>query len=137
MLPAGTAVPNPTELIGSNRFAELVSELRERFDMLVIDTPPLLAVTDAALTGALVDGTLIVVRANKTEFQSLEAGVASLRRLRVPLLGIVMNDMHRANAGYSYYPSYGYDNADVDDQRRVVLRGRSLPAQKTGSDDGS
>ena len=136
LLPAGTDVSNPTELIGSNRFAEVVSELRERFDMVVIDTPPLLAVTDAALCGALMDGTLVVVRANKTEFQSLEAGVAMLRRLHVPLLGIVMNDMRASSSGYSYYPSYGHGRATGDKQKRVVLRGRSAE-RKTGSDGGS
>jgi succinoglycan biosynthesis transport protein ExoP len=136
LLPAGTDVTNPTELIGSNRFVEVVAELRKQFDMVVIDTPPLLAVTDAALTGALMDGTLVVVRANKTEFQSLEAGVAMLRRLRVPLLGIVMNDMRTSSSGYSYYPSYGQGRAVGDKQKRVVLRGRS-PQRKTGSDGGA
>jgi len=136
LLPAGELVDNPTELIGSNRFVELVSELRERFDMVVVDTPPLLAVTDAALTGVLMDGTLVVVRANKTEFQSLEAGVSMLRRLQVPLLGIVMNDMPRSSAGYSYYPSYGREGDRVDKQRRVVLRGPSAHS-RTGSDNGA
>jgi capsular exopolysaccharide synthesis family protein len=135
LLPAGTPVDNPTELIGSETFSRLVTDLRERFDMLVIDTPPLLAVTDAALIGVQADGTLVVVRANKTDLQALEAGVATLRRLRVPLLGVVMNDMHSSSTSYSYYPSYDYAEDSGDRQKRPILRVRG--GSKTGTHDSA
>jgi capsular exopolysaccharide synthesis family protein len=135
LMAAGTQVETPTELIGSERFTRLIRDLRDRFDMLVIDTPPLLAVTDAALIGVQADGTLVVVRANKTDLQALETGVATLRRLRVPLLGVVMNDLRSASSSYSYYPSYSYAEGSADKQRRPILKVRS--GGKTGTDDSA
>jgi capsular exopolysaccharide synthesis family protein len=107
ILTCGTRVENPAELIGSTVFDECILELRRMYDYIVIDTPPLMAVTDAALVGAVADGTLIVVRANKTDTDALSAAVNQLRRLRVPLLGVVMNGVPTGrSSGYSYYPSY-------------------------------
>ena len=103
----GTGVENPAELIGSQAFEDRMLELREMYDYIVIDTPPVMAVTDAALVGAVADGTLLVVRANKTDSEALSAAVSQLRRLRVPLLGIVMNGVPTGRgSGYSYNPSY-------------------------------
>jgi len=107
ILTCGTGVENPAELIGSTKFDEVMMKLRELYDYIVIDTPPLMAVTDAALVGAVADGTLVVVRANKTDSDALSAAVNQLRRLGVPLLGIVMNGVPTGrSSGYSYYPSH-------------------------------
>ena len=107
ILTCGTGVENPAELIGSRVFEECILELRAMYDYIVIDTPPLMAVTDAALVGAVADGTLVVVRANKTDSEALSAAVNQLRRLHVPLLGVVMNGVPTGrSSGYSYYPSY-------------------------------
>ncbi len=107
LLACGTAVERPTELIGNEGFEALMTELRTRFDYIVVDTPPLLAVTDAALVGAVADGTLVVVRANKTDLGALSTAVSQLRRLRVPLLGVVMNGVPTGrSSGYSYTPEY-------------------------------
>lgn len=137
VLASGTGVEQPTELIGNVSFEELLAELRSRYEYIVIDTPPLLAVTDAALVGAVADGTLIVVRANKTDSGALQTAVSQLRRLRVPLLGVVMNGVPTGrSSGYSYYaeyyPSYAAGAAEVPEaeQKRPLLR--SGRRQKVG-----
>lgn len=128
VLTCGSGVQNPTELIGSTKFEECLANLRNTYEYIVIDTPPLLAVTDAALVGAIADGTLIVVRANRTDSDALRAAVNQLRRLQVPLLGIVMNGVPRGRAtGYdynpSYYPSYSTQVAQEDEPaKRPLLR---------------
>src|SRR5699024_1904375 len=70
ILAAGPIPPNPSELLGSNRMAELIGELEEMFDLVIFDTPPILAVTDAQVVATRVDGVIVVVRsgiANKNE----------------------------------------------------------------------
>jgi tyrosine-protein kinase Etk/Wzc len=122
ILTCGTGVENPAELIGSTVFEDCILELRRMFDYIVIDTPPLLAVTDAALVGAVADGTLVVVRANKTDSEALSAAVNQLRRLHVPLLGVVMNGVPTGrSSGYSYNPSYypSYTTEGTNEEKPV------------------
>jgi tyrosine-protein kinase Etk/Wzc len=136
ILPSGRGVENPTELIGGPGFEELLEELRERYEYVIMDTPPLMAVTDAALVGAATDGTLIVVRANRTDLGVLQAAVSQLRRLRVPLLGLVLNGVPTGrSSGYahyaSYYPSYATGgDGEVQKKRPLLRSGRK--GQKTG-----
>jgi tyrosine-protein kinase Etk/Wzc len=136
VLTCGTGVENPAELVGSKVFEDCMLQLREMYDYIVIDTPPMMAVTDAALVGAIADGTLVVVRANKTDSEALSASVSQLRRLRVPLLGIVMNGVPTGrSSGYSYYPSYypSYATGSASDEKpvkRPLLR--SGRGQKAG-----
>jgi tyrosine-protein kinase Etk/Wzc len=128
VLTCGTGVANPAELIGSDVFEECILELRGLYDYIIIDTPPMMAVTDAALVGAVADGTLVVVRANKTDSEALSAAVSQLRRPHVPLLGIVMNGVPTGrSSGYSYYPSYypSYTQeaaSDTEHAKRPLLR---------------
>ena len=93
----------------------------------MVDTPPLLAVTDAALVGAVADGTLVVVRANKTDLGALSTAVSQLRRLRVPLLGVVMNGVPTGrSSGYSYTPEYYPSYAGEAGASPAVERKRPL-----------
>jgi capsular exopolysaccharide synthesis family protein len=135
VLTCGSGVENPAELIGSRVFEECMLELRRLFDYIVIDTPPLMAVTDAALVGAVADGTLVVVRANKTDSEALSAAVNQLRRLHVPLLGVVLNGVPTGrSSGYSYYPSYypsyatGAASEDRPVKRPLLRSGRGQKA---------
>jgi capsular exopolysaccharide synthesis family protein len=134
ILVAGSPTPQPTELIGSQDFEVVIDKLRSTYDFIVIDTPPLLAVTDAALVGSVVDGTLIVVRANKTDLSALENAVSQLRRLHIELLGIVLNSVPKGrSSGYAYYPqqypSYSSDGRTAKEEKRPLLRSGSS-AQK-------
>jgi capsular exopolysaccharide synthesis family protein len=133
VLPCGTHSTNPAELLSSAEFGRLVEKLRGTFDLVVIDTPPLLAVADATALLPFVDGTLLVARSERTDRFALGHAVALLRRAKSPVLGVVLNGIRKDAAMYSasgtgyygytytdYYRSNG-DEADAD-QRSLLER---------------
>ena len=119
VLPSGASVDSSAELLGSERFEELVHHLKGRFNTVMFDTPPLF-VTDAAIIGSILEGTLIVARANETEKDDLLAAVETLRRVGAPIAGLVMNDMPMDRTRYSRYADYY-----AEDARRHEGNGRS------------
>ncbi|HET6763719.1 MAG TPA: polysaccharide biosynthesis tyrosine autokinase [Longimicrobiaceae bacterium] len=100
-LPAGVFPPNPAELLGSDKMKALLAVLRERYDAVVFDAPPLNLVTDAAVLGTVADTTLLVARNAVTERADLQHAVRQLRALRAPIGGLVLNDV--GDAGHSAY----------------------------------
>lgn len=102
-LPTGVFPPNPAELLGSARMRELLAELRGRYGVIVLDAPPLSAVTDAAVLGGMADSTLLVARAGSTEKEALRHAAGRLEVLRAPVGGVVLNDIDTHRAGYGYY----------------------------------
>jgi capsular exopolysaccharide synthesis family protein len=91
LLSAGHSPPNPSELLSSPRMAEVVEELRGRFDIVIVDCPPLLAVTDAAVIAARSDGALLVVRSRKTKNAQVTAAARALHAVDARILGCVLN----------------------------------------------
>ena len=104
---AGPEVPNPAELLSSPRLAELLDEARKSYDIILVDSSPLLAVTDPAIIGAVADGIILTVRAWTLDHHDAEQSVELLRNLGTPILGLLVNGI---------------------DPRRVRLR-RSIPLQ--------
>lgn len=102
-LPAGVFPPNPAELLGSPRMRELLAQLRQRYGVIVLDAPPLMHVTDAAVLGGMADSTLLVARAGSTEKEALRHAAGRLELLRAPVGGVVLNDLDMHRAGYGYY----------------------------------
>ena len=100
VVPAGALPPRPAELLGSPALDELLNELAERFDHVVVDTPPILAVTDGELVARVAHGTLLVARSGVTPRTALRVAVERLRSLSVPLLGVVLNDVDVRQPGY-------------------------------------
>ncbi len=109
-IPAGSSVPNPAELMGSKKMKDMVNRLREEFDYIIIDTPPVLAVTDAVLLSTECDASVVVISANETDFHSLQRTVEALRAVDASLAGTVLNrfNVKRAYGYYGYRYSYGY-----------------------------
>jgi polysaccharide biosynthesis transport protein len=107
LLPSGPAPPNPAELIGSKRFIDLLAELREQFDYVFIDSPPVLLVTDAQLISSHVDGYVMVLRSGDTSKRSLQRTLALMRAAKTAALGIVVNAINAKDAAYSGYGYYG------------------------------
>ncbi len=108
---AGPIPPNPAELLHSTRFMELLAQLNEMFDVVVLDSPPLGAVTDAAILSGVVDGTILVARHGRTHKASLRHGSRQLRRLGSRIFGVVLNDADFSRGSYyryDYYRTYGY-----------------------------
>ena len=109
VLSSGSLPPNPSELLGSQNMASLLAELRERFEIIIVDTPPLLPVTDAAVAAVNVDGVVLVVRHGKTKRQQVSGALASLRAVDARILGCVLNMAPmKGTQAYLAYDGYGY-----------------------------
>ncbi len=113
VLTSGGIPPNPAELLGSQQMAKILDTLNQDFGMIVVDTPPVLAVADAALLAASMDGVLLVVKPGKTRPAELKQALQQLRAAGAPVLGVVVNDVNRSNheVGYhynTYYSSYSH-----------------------------
>ncbi|MBD2847564.1 CpsD/CapB family tyrosine-protein kinase [Paenibacillus sp. IB182496] len=106
VLTSGPVPPNPSEMLGSRRMDALLQELRGRFDMVLLDTPPLLAVTDAQILATKSDGVLLVIDYGKVKREIALQAKASLDKVRARILGVVMNNVKR-NAKDNYYYYYG------------------------------
>jgi capsular exopolysaccharide synthesis family protein len=102
LLPAGVLPPNPADTLGSTRMNEIIGVLKARAHYVLFDVPPVLAATDAALMGAKVDGTVLVVRAGYTRRDQLENAKQTLERVHVKLLGAVLTNAARDNLVASY-----------------------------------
>jgi receptor protein-tyrosine kinase len=111
VLTGGPVAPNPTELLSSRKLKAALDVLKEPYDVVVIDSPPMVGLADAALWATLVDGVLLVARRGKTRRGPLEDAIAIVRASRKPLLGVVLNGSTRKSAGlYDYRYGYGDRN---------------------------
>ena len=108
VLASGSLPPNPSELLGTANMKELITTLRGRFDMVIIDSPPLLPVTDAAVVSAMADGVVVVVRHGKTTRAQLATAVGSLEAVDARVLGFVLNMQPTQRSSRKGYDGYGY-----------------------------
>jgi capsular exopolysaccharide synthesis family protein len=107
-LAAGPGVSNPAELLGSPRFREFLAEVRQSYDMIVLDSSPLLAVTDPLIIGAVSDGVVLVARALTLHRHEGEQTAELLTSVGAPVLGTVVNGFTREQSGHGYSQGYGY-----------------------------
>ena len=105
ILAAGPTPPNPSELLGSRRMSEVISVLKGQADFVLFDTPPIIAVTDAAVLASKVDGVLLVIRAGKTKRDLAKRAKELLDKVNANILGVVLNDARAESNAYSYYAS--------------------------------
>ncbi len=104
LLPSGSIPPNPSELLGSEGMQRLLGELRREYEYIVIDTPPTLPVTDAAVVATAADATILVVRSGMTEEVPMRRAIDQLRRVHARIAGIVLTGITQRNDyHYSYY----------------------------------
>ena len=108
VIAAGSIPPNPAELLQSAAMKTLIKDLRERFDIVLIDAPPLLPVTDAAILAAESDGAILISRHGKTTRDQVVAAVGRLESVEARLLGTVANWTPSRRNSYGYGYSYGY-----------------------------
>ncbi|RMF63283.1 MAG: polysaccharide biosynthesis tyrosine autokinase [Calditrichaeota bacterium] len=105
LISCGSLIPNPSELLGSHQMQRFLDEVRRKFDLIVFDTPPLNAATDAVVLGTQVDGTVIVIRAGKTHRDLAKSKLELFSNVPARVIGAILNgttaDM--AHPGYSYY----------------------------------
>ena len=116
VLTSGHLPPNPSELLGSPAMRQVVGEAKSQFDMVLFDSPPLLAVTDAAVLSGIADGTILIARMHKTNRAAVSRAMSNLRAVRAPVLGAVLNDVRSGRGGsyggygYYYYAYYGSES---------------------------
>lgn len=108
LLPSGPIPPNPTELLASPRMQALIDQLADRYDAVIVDSPPVIGLADAPMLSALVDGVVVVVEADRGRPGALKAAMRRLRAMRPVLLGAVLNkyDSQRVRNRHSDYYSY-------------------------------
>lgn len=108
-LTTGTLPPNPAELLGSEKMRQLLGILQEKYDAVILDTPPLNVVTDAAVLGTIADGVVLIARAGVTDKRALIYAAEQLGNVRAPVVGAVLNDVDfENNRYYGSYGPYGY-----------------------------
>lgn len=113
VVPTGSGVPNPAEILGSRRMREFIERLQYEFDVVVIDTPPVLAVADALSLSGLSDVTLLVCSANETTWHAIEQSTQALQDVGGSITGVILNRFDPKTAygsygyGYGYYDYYG------------------------------
>ena len=103
ILTAGNIPPNPSEILGSQSMINLLSFLSERYDIVIIDSPPVGVVTDAQKISASVDGTLVVIRAEETKAKRVTEAVNLLKKVDANIIGMVLNEAQTINKSYSDY----------------------------------
>lgn len=103
LITSGPLPPNPSELLGSKRMKTILSELKELYDVILFDTPPVLAVTDAQVLTNIVDGTILVIRSKQTEREGAMKAKELLAQSHAKLLGVVLNDVEKTKKNYYYY----------------------------------
>jgi len=106
VITTGSLPPNPAELLGSQRMQAILGNMRQSADIILIDTPPILAVTDAAVLAPTLDGVLIVVRPGKTRASALRLTLEQMHRVNANVLGIVLNDVAARGSYYGYQYRY-------------------------------
>jgi capsular exopolysaccharide synthesis family protein len=112
VLTSGPLPPNPSELLCSRRMAATIAALQREADIVLFDSPPTLAVADASVLAAAVDGTLLVVDAGRTRAHALKQAQEALERSKTKILGATLNKLKERGRGYYNYASYYYYGAD-------------------------
>lgn len=105
LLPSGPKPPNPADLLGSRRVDQVIASLSERADIVLIDAPPIIGVTDAAVLGAKVDGVLLVISAGNTRREHAERAKELLEKARVRIIGATLTNAPRERSLGGYYES--------------------------------
>ncbi|WP_245840370.1 CpsD/CapB family tyrosine-protein kinase [Terribacillus saccharophilus] len=103
ILTCGPIPPNPSELLGSKAMEQMFQLAQKNYDVIIFDTPPVLAVTDAQILANVCDGSLIVARSNQTEFEAIQKARELMELAKAKLLGVVLNDVPQKKSNTYYY----------------------------------
>lgn len=123
LITAGTIPPNPAELLASNRMRDILTKAKETFDVIIIDSPPVLSVTDAAELAPLAHGVILVVKASSTPRPAILRGIRQLTDVHAKVIGCVLNNVDFEKERYHYSPyHYYYQYYYHDDGRRTKVR---------------
>lgn len=110
-MPAGSEVPKPAELLGSQKMRDFIERMRGEFDMVIFDSPPVLTLSDAMLLATQCDATALVALADETDERAFERAYETLDDVSAPIVGCVLNRFDPGASGYYYGYDYGYGYA--------------------------
>jgi capsular exopolysaccharide synthesis family protein len=108
VIPCGPIPPNPSEIIGSQKMNRIMEKLQEQYDRIIVDSPPITAVTDSTVLAKFVDGVMLVVHAGVTPRQVVKTGLEQIQGVDANVLGAVLNDVDTGKESYYYYQYYYY-----------------------------
>jgi non-specific protein-tyrosine kinase len=122
VITSGPLPPNPAELLDSKQMAQILKTLRAEADMVIIDSPPVLAVADATIIGSRCSGAVLILDSGKTRTEMAKRAVERLRQTNIRLFGVVLNKLsfRRASGYYSYYYYYGSDKTQPNNKPRAA-----------------
>jgi capsular exopolysaccharide synthesis family protein len=145
ILTSGSLPPNPSELLSSEKMAEILHQLASQYDVTILDAPPFLVVTDALVLAPRVDGVLIVIKPSVTKRAALKNLLDQLRQVKANVIGVVLNDVKIDRSryynyhGYYYYQKYskGYHFTEPSDESEVTdIGGSRKPGLSRDKQDG-
>ena len=103
VLTSGKIPPNPSEMLGSKAMTNLLEDLKDKFDYIILDTPPVQAVTDSQILATKADGVILVIKAEKTKKESIQNSINLLKKVNAHLIGTVLNGVDTKRNKYHYY----------------------------------
>jgi succinoglycan biosynthesis transport protein ExoP len=142
-IPSGPIPPNPSELLSSNLFKGMMESLREKFNHIVFDSPPVLGFADAIILSVNVEGVILVVLGGKTPRETLQRAKEALHQVNSKILGVVINriDIQRSDYGYYYYRYHYYYGKEGKKKKKELpftsLHSNSSPPRGEGKGEGS
>jgi succinoglycan biosynthesis transport protein ExoP len=120
LLGSGMEPPNPTELVGSEKMREVLASLVAEYDVVIVDSPPVLPVSDSLLLSTMVDGVVLVVNSRKTSKQQVRTACTKLEYARAKIFGVVLNQVDVRHPDYKYYSHYYRRESDREDDHVVA-----------------
>jgi capsular exopolysaccharide synthesis family protein len=125
VLTCGVIPPNPAEILGSDKMREFLEELKKQYDIILIDAPPVIAVTDPSILARLVDGVVLIIRSGQSKKDAVVHAVDQLKRVEAPLLGVLLNGIQASNVyGSYYYYNYYHYYYGQDGERKKKKRAK-------------
>lgn len=123
ILTSGPKPPNPSELLGSEKMKAFLEKLKADYDLIILDTPPVLPVTDAAVLSSLADGVVLVAAHGQATYDALYQAKASLEKVNAKILGVLLNRVPvSSHGGYYYYYYYDDQGEKHKSRRRPKIR---------------
>jgi tyrosine-protein kinase Etk/Wzc len=125
VLPCGTLPPNPSELLGSVAMRTALDEMKQNFDIVLFDSPPIIAVTDAAVLSSQLDGVILVIKSGQTDREAALRATTLLKNVKTRVLGALLNGVHVESMYGSYYYYYHYYYYGKDGEKKRKKRSRA------------
>ncbi|HBX22999.1 MAG TPA: capsular biosynthesis protein [Desulfotomaculum sp.] len=120
ILASGPIPPNPSELVGSQRMKDLISRALEKFDYVLLDSPPINIVTDPIVMSTLVDGVIMVVKSGATRYENAREAQAKLEKVGANIIGVVLNSISMSSGDYYYHYYYTQENEGKKNSQRIA-----------------